>query len=297
MELTDVVNNYTNFGIYKPEENPILYHYCDLNTFLAIIQTKTIRLSDINTMNDFSEMHWGYDKFIEAVNAEFEKYEKEFFDELDKFFSGSQLIMHPAIACFSSDGDVLSQWRAYADDGKGVAIGFDGNKIKDLATKIGKVIYDSNEQLEFFKSLFQLTYPGWMAAQKDSSLLSEFQNFVVICSSDLCLLKNPAFSEEKEIRLVRMLAPSFEDGNWSLLDEGGVSKDGISQDPHEIKFRSRDGGIVAYLDMSISGLGSDLIKEVVLGPKTKNNGIEVSMALSANGFKDAEIKSSRATYR
>jgi len=31
------------------------------------------------------------------------------------------------IACFSEKGDLLSQWRAYADDGEGVAIGFDPN--------------------------------------------------------------------------------------------------------------------------------------------------------------------------
>ena len=32
--------------------------------------------------------------------------------------------MEQFVSCFSADGDVLSQWRAYADDGHGFAIGF-----------------------------------------------------------------------------------------------------------------------------------------------------------------------------
>ncbi|WP_416152053.1 DUF2971 domain-containing protein [Pseudomonas sp. Bout1] len=32
--------------------------------------------------------------------------------------------------CFSKAGDVLSQWRAYADDGQGYAIGFDSKLLK-----------------------------------------------------------------------------------------------------------------------------------------------------------------------
>ena len=35
----------------------------------------------------------------------------------------------PLIGCFSKNGDLLSQWRAYAEDGKGFSIGFDSNYI------------------------------------------------------------------------------------------------------------------------------------------------------------------------
>lgn len=295
--LDKVISKQAAFGLYRQEENPILYHYCDLDAFLTIIQTSTIRFSDINSMNDYGEIHWAYGRFIEAINIEYSKYEKQFFDDLDEIIHKTQLMMHPTIACFSLDGDVLSQWRAYADDGKGVSIGFDGNKLQNLAVKIGKVTYDHAEQVEFFKRLLQILFPGWKSSRKNPVLRQKFDEHVLYQSADMCLIKNPAFAEEKEVRLTRMLNPKFDGKNWSLTDGGGTSKDRVSKKRQNVKFRSRDGGLIAHVDIPFSGLGKDIIKEIFLGPKTNNNGIEVSMALSANGFKDVEIKPSRATYR
>lgn len=54
---------------------------------------------------------------------------------------------HPYIACFSKEGDVLSQWRSYADDSRGVSIGFDLNKlIENSNLKLKEVSYSVDEQ-------------------------------------------------------------------------------------------------------------------------------------------------------
>ena len=110
-------------------------------------------------------------------------------------------------------------------------------------------------------------------------------------------MKNSAFSEEKEVRLIRALAVTQKDGQWHLKDEGGSSKDKQSKREQKVLYRYRDGGIVAYLDLPFVGLGNQFIKEVVVGPRSKNNGIEISMALDAAGFSGFEIKHSQATYR
>ena len=50
-------------------------------------------------------------------------------------------------ACFSESEDQLSQWRGYAQNGKGLAIGFDKeiletlNSIHEYYIKFGKVIF------------------------------------------------------------------------------------------------------------------------------------------------------------
>jgi len=44
--------------IYKPKRNELIYHYCSAETFNAICTNKTIRLCDIFSIIDFSEMHW-----------------------------------------------------------------------------------------------------------------------------------------------------------------------------------------------------------------------------------------------
>ena len=42
--------------------------------------------------------------------------------------------IHPYVCCFSSEPDLLSQWRASSDDGAGFAIGFSGDGIDNRWT-------------------------------------------------------------------------------------------------------------------------------------------------------------------
>jgi hypothetical protein len=41
---------------YKPKGNELLYHYCSAEAFHAICTNKTIRMSDLFTMNDYLEL-------------------------------------------------------------------------------------------------------------------------------------------------------------------------------------------------------------------------------------------------
>jgi hypothetical protein len=107
-------------------------------------------------MNDRLETTW----IIHLINEEIDK-RKEIIKEEDiktlgALFDANRL--YPYIACFSENGDSLSQWRAYANDGKGVAIGFNPEKfgitnripvntlIKTDSIGYYKCIYDINEQ-------------------------------------------------------------------------------------------------------------------------------------------------------
>lgn len=96
---------------------------------------------------------------------------------------------------------------------------------------------------------------------------------------------------------MRALTVKHENAQWHLEDAGGSSKDKPSRRKQKILFRPRGGGLVAYVDLPFSGLGNKVIKEVVVGPKSENNGVEISMALSACGFIGFDIIHSKATYR
>ena len=56
--------------------------------------------------------------------------------------SGIERIANYFVCCFSTNGDDLGQWRAYADDGKGYALGFDGPALvrasRNIPTATGK---------------------------------------------------------------------------------------------------------------------------------------------------------------
>lgn len=279
-----------------PTVNKVLYHYCSTDSFLSIIANKNIRLSDCNTMNDYSEMHWAYDRFVEAVNKEYDRLDPIFIDALDKIVSESQLRMLQLVGAFSTDGDVLSQWRAYADDGRGVSIGFDADKIGRLSVRSVVVEYDHSAQINHYRALLRAAYDVYRDLNEKERRNFLFQTGANV-GVDLACFKNPAFAEEKEVRIIRAAVVSFDKHGIYLADEGGTGEDKPSRRKLPIKYRSRGGGVIAYVELPLHGLGGELIKRVVIGPRSVNNGNEIKMALRSNQFTGAEVVKSRATYR
>ncbi len=120
---------------YKPKRNDIVYHYCDANAFLSICTNKKIRLSDIFSMNDYLEMHWGYEIWRKVANHLIPELGLDFIDTIDKFLHTSGVFNLVVSSSFSKEGDVLSQWRAYAADGTGYVIGFKALTLTKLAVR------------------------------------------------------------------------------------------------------------------------------------------------------------------
>lgn len=107
----------------------ILYHYCNLQAFMSIIKTKQLWLTDPRSMNDSTECWW-YMTVLKDVLSEL--YKKENIDvarlnEIHQmaYANGS---FRKFLTSFSEEENSLSQWRGYADDGRGFAIGFDVKK-------------------------------------------------------------------------------------------------------------------------------------------------------------------------
>ena len=63
---------------FIPGENQLIYHYCSAESFHAICSNKTIRLSDILSMNDSMEMQWGHDVFKEVTKELSAELENDF---------------------------------------------------------------------------------------------------------------------------------------------------------------------------------------------------------------------------
>lgn len=233
------------------EENPI-YHYCSANTFIAIINSKSIRLSDLNKTNDFQEKKWASKLISQVLKERFDDNGIIFDLEEDYWYNDSSpnhlqyyknemnsilFSVKPIfISCFSQKGDLLSQWREYGQDGTGISIGFDYKKIKSLHNGknilIEKICYKEVSQKKKLGLLIDsaISYMRTMFSE-DKVRISEdfniyFENeFDCFCEVLLdyigqvaCTIKNPAFSEEKEIRVI--YDPNFPvreiEGDWEL---------------------------------------------------------------------------------
>src|SRR3954470_1096166 len=131
-----------------------LYHYCSTSTFQAIVQSRALRLSSLSLSNDSMEgkiVARVVEKFAERNELSLETIRnlrnllEEFNNEVDALGF-----------CLSEKDDLLSQWRGYADDGNGVAIGFSSSYLNLLSKenempsttvkfKLEKILYEPSE--------------------------------------------------------------------------------------------------------------------------------------------------------
>lgn len=280
---------------YEPGESDVLYHYCSAETFLSICQNKTIRFSDLFSMNDFMEMRWGYGVWEEAATLVLGKVGKPFLDRIDVVLHEHGKAALSLACCFSKHGDVLSQWRAYAEDGRGYAIGFRAKEMKKLPARALEVLYSRDRQVEEVKNVI-LTLHNVSEVEKKLEE-GDFESLCIFMAYDLASLKNPAFIEEAEVRLIHgvTLQPSGESAQ--LIDMGGTAF-GKPIEPQPVEFFVRDGVPVPYMDIDFSDGGMEnLICEVVVGPKNQALVSGVSIFLETVGVSNVKVIRSKASYR
>lgn len=275
---------------FNPIANSIIYHYCGDSVQNSICENQEIWLSNIYAMNDSSEFEWGRQLFIKAL-----KENKGEFDQAFRIFIISKVMSTvpntlPLIACFSINGDLLSQWRAYADDGKGFSIGFDTNSIYEgLGVNLNSVVYDENKQYLLVLNTLKGLHALWKENEENYDEIDEPSK---IFSIDLVYLKNPTFFEEQEIRIIRLLVKHGE----SFVDIGGNSKIN-SIEPLTVLLRSRDENEIEYIKLPIKTNTEHIIKEIIIGPKNKKTISEVQKYLNDLGLDGIVVKKSMSTYR
>lgn len=276
---------------YKPTDDDIIYHYCDANAFHSICTNKKIWFNDLFSMNDYMELHWGYSIWEQSASTRIEKYGREFLDEIDKVihYSGFQGLL--LASCFSKDKDVLSQWRAYTNDGMGYVIGFKAKDLLGLPVRALKVLYDKEQQVkeatECIDALFKMKLDK----------LSDFKTLCSVFGYDLSAFKNPAFSEEKEIRLIHLLDLKKSNDFLKLVDEGGQYF-GEERKGEQIKFRVKQNIPTPYVEFDFTNNGKiSPIKEIVIGPKNDVMPTAISIFLETVGIEKVNIEKSKASYR
>jgi hypothetical protein len=127
------------------------------------------------------------------------------------------------VACFSAPpADRLSQWRAYAKDGAGYAIGFSSARLEQAGKGMAStfdlvpVIYDRKRQRSELRKLFEDNRPADTSDSADSSR-------IMLKAVKLALtFKNESFREEKEWRLIstRLFGPppvQYRATRWGVM--------------------------------------------------------------------------------
>ncbi|MES2802594.1 MAG: DUF2971 domain-containing protein [Bdellovibrionota bacterium] len=197
----------------QTDKEKTYFHYSDLESAKSIIEKSVVWATYIKHSNDFTEFEHGMNMFIEHIKKsdilnpiikENEVILRYFEDQLN------QPSMKPFIFCFSEVQDQLSQWRGYADFGKGACTGFQFSKEGlPKFSLLKKVIYSDSEKILIIENIIK-KYEN-LASKIGSHLptvlkqawwarfVSDLISVIVIQS---CFFKDVTFAEEKEYRLV-----------------------------------------------------------------------------------------------
>lgn len=278
----------------------VMYHYCSVDTFMKIMQSNTIWLSHVQTTNDKQEDRM-FTASFERMIKKYKQEENPNTELLEQMYTEyKKKVDFPYIACFTHSKDLLSQWRAYGDDGRGVCIGFDLSKFsyRDLLNEvhgtsspivvIDEVDYHDNHDELIEKFLYA------------SNVLKK-KNF----NNDRCSLPQPvlngierlsifskseAFSEEQEIRMVYY--PCYKK---LLAKLSGCDLPKCQVLP--IKFRNRNSQIISYFEYP---LAPNSICELIFGPKSEVDFKQLTLFLNQYApdiRKNKRIHFSKISYR
>src|SRR5262245_10388629 len=127
-----------------------LYHYTHGLGLKGIVESQTIWFTDCRHLNDPSELSYGIGRAHDVISqnaTEGDDFGQEFLGCLHDMLSRNTVEFF--VASFSRDKDELGQWRAYADNGRGYAIGLAASAINKLVEEphvyLGPVLYDERE--------------------------------------------------------------------------------------------------------------------------------------------------------
>lgn len=279
-------------------ESDILYHYCSTKTFESIITSKKIRLSSLAQANDAKEGKVLRDELscylLQHGLSELKLL--EFNKQLDALFSDFGVGF---AFCLSRRRDSLSQWRGYADDAYGVAIGFSKKSLHRLAQEpqspsepspaLIEVKYNKLDQ--FHAETFSLIadhlkrggldyhgmgHGGGHQMGKDTS-----SDLVVSCLKlyyGLFHYKSASFEEEEEWRLLLQFT---EKQNFKSEWRG---------------YHPTRGRLVPFVNVDLKKL-PDPIATVVLGPNHTTPIPVIERFLRDHNFHSTRVVPSNVTYR
>lgn len=285
----------------------ILYHYCSNGAFHSIIEKREIWLSSLSLSNDSAEGKW-LRTIFNKVCAD-ENLGVEATQRMIGLIGGLESVSEGLGFCLSEHGDMLSQWRGYASDASGMCIGFSKKYFEKLAVsylsdgKQGFVLQQVEYSEEIQKSIvkpahdtvqqfidegaFQLPGPLGIPDTRnkdeieatDQKVKKAYDGLMARMLSlfpELFRLKNPAFSEEKEWRLI----------NYFLKNRD-----------EDCEFRTTTDRIIPYRSFPIPEEENGPVTEVILGPKNITPIDLVEAFLKQRGFTNIKVTRSAATYR
>ena len=191
------------------------------------------------------------------------------------------------LASFCEQHDLLSQWRSYGNDGRGIALGFNSKRLVELAERNGlrlfRCVYDQAAHERIASDLVNLLLGSFRTSPPDGpharrALVTRFNAMFLVVAP---VIKDHRFVEEREWRLVSNPVP-FDDPNMIAVMKGNQASVKLT-----VKLTGDSEGM------------SNMIPRVTIGPTLDphNASDAIDVLSQRNGFHISQIEISGIPYR
>ena len=306
----------------------VLYYYCSVPEFYNIVSNRKIFLDDIAQSNDSEELQYFKTRICSFIQELLEQYLSSPDDEsnivpdppndivrnsLAKYLHGlleTEQYKHWCLR-LSENQDDLGQWRGYASDGEGVAIGFNAMPFFLLGqlANANKTPFDFCFQKIRYGEAFvedlrsytnenvQLTKEAIPAVYVLSALMELAEKLMPMAP----WFKNAGFSEEQEWRLIysKKIKDLLSGQPFRAPEYINCFSEAIAW--KEMDYDCRSDVLLSRAVFSINT--EKMISEITIGPKCKLTENDVKLFLIKSGFSneaghcDIKISKSESTYR
>ena len=261
-----------------------IYHYTSLESFLKIAEHLTIRLSNAKFMNDGNELEYGKQLFLKLLSEREDLVPKDI-TQVQSLFS-ENLVEGPETYafCLTSLRDAFTQWRLYGDDGRGVAIGFDREILKQIDdSAVNDVSYCATNQAERLKH-----HVDRINAKSLTDMWLMIQGHI---EPMIATFKQAEFATETE---TRVLSRVVDIDAIDMTREGGSTTCEAYHD--QVNYFPRGGMIVPYIEKVIP---RESIQEIVIGPRAcvGHNIAAFKAWMRSKGFADFPVIASKIRYQ
>jgi len=274
------------------EPPPMLYHYASTAAVMSMLQAREMWASDLRFQNDPRELKYAYEVFDawrrkKSISRLCEAVVEQAFSQ--------ETARHAFSLSFSAERDLLSQWRAYGEGGRGLCIGVDTYAIKAAQHVVASaetrlllfpVIYDLSAQEDYLDRIFGAIFHVIDSAgptEPEEDVVREAASFMRSYFYPLrVMFKHSAYRDEGEWRFVKI-------------------------QPHrkmsDVRVRVNGANLIPYLPLRLavdaSGNASFPLREIVLGP---GRNVELDRAaleifLTSNGYGDVAVMASAIAFR
>ncbi|WP_421368189.1 DUF2971 domain-containing protein [Agrobacterium tumefaciens] len=257
----------------------LIYHYCDAVALQNILRTQKVWATSTKYLNDRTEMLSMTANLTRHADRHRMTPEGQVIADIIDFqtimadtHQTETIGMDRYAACFSSNGDLLSQWRAYGKNGRGYAIGLEASALRCLTggeaapSCLRRITYGGANEAELIDDLVSafilaiaphleiLDATGWDQQPARNWLSLRFAECLYGLADEI---KHPAFAEEAEWRLYAMLSG-------------------------ETLFRVSKDIIVPYRELDLTSASTDdagklPIRQIVVGPCLDFHEAEMSL--------------------